>query len=416
MARLVITGGRKLKGTIQVEGAKNAVLPIMAASLLTTEEVELNNIPNVEDIRVMAELVKSTGAKIEIEGKTLYVDATNLHGRKLPRRLAGKIRSSLQMIGALLPRLGSIEVSLPGGDHIGTRGIDLHLMGLTALGATIDVAGESIRAQTNGLKGADFALRFPSVGATENIMIAACQAKGTTVIRNAAREPEVADLANFLNSMGARIEGAGSDTITMAGVKKLNGTKYTVIPDRINTGTYVVAAAITHGNILIRNADLSHLETVIMKLRQTGVEVMETPQGIEVSAQDRFQPVDIVTEVYPGFITDMQPIITSLLALAQGRSTVKETIFDNRFAYTPELRKMGADIEVRGDATVIRGVKKLTGARVTATDIRGGAALVVAGLAAQGETVINNVYEIDRGYDDIEGKLRGLGAQIWRTE
>ena len=412
MASLVISGGRKLKGTLQVEGAKNAVLPMMAASLLTSGKTQIDNVPNVQDVQMMAELMKSTGAKIVREGKKLYIDATNLHGRKLPRRQAGKIRYSLQMIGALLPRLGSIEVALPGGDHIGTRKIDLHLMGLTSLGATIDVSKDSIKAQTDGLKGSDISLTFPSVGATENILIAACLAKGTTVIRNAAKEPEIVDLANFLVSMRADIEGAGSDIIRIAGVEKLSGTKYNPIPDRVSTATYIIAAAITRGDVTVEGADLSHLESLVMKLRQAGVRITETSSGAKVNAQPKFQPLDLVTEVYPGFVTDMQPIITPLLALAEGQSTIRETIFDNRFRHVPELQRMGADIEVRGDTAVIRGVGKLTGARVTATDIRAGAALVIAGLAAQGETVIDNVYEIDRGYDDIEGKLRGLGAQI----
>lgn len=416
MARLVINGGRKLRGTLQVEGAKNAVLPIMAASLLASGETQLDNVPDVQDVQTMAALLKSTGAKIAIEGKSLYIDAANLHEGKLPQRLSRKIRYSLLMMGALLPRLGSMDVSLPGGDHIGTRKIDLHLMGLTALGATIEVAGGSIRAQTDGLRGADIALTFPSVGATENILIAACLAKGTTVIRNTAREPEIVDLANFLASMGADIEGAGGDTIRIAGVEQLSGTKYTPIPDRVSTATYMIAAAITRGDVTFEGAGLGHLGSSIMKLRQAGVQITETNLGVKVNAQPGFQPLDLVTEVYPGFVTDMQPIITPLLALAEGQSTIRETIFDDRFRHVPELRKMGADIEVTGDTAVIRGVNKLTGARVTATDIRGGAALVIGGLAAQGETVIDNVYEIDRGYDDIEGKLRGLGAQIRRTE
>jgi UDP-N-acetylglucosamine 1-carboxyvinyltransferase len=415
MARLVIAGGRKLNGTLEVEGAKNAVLPMMAASLLAAGETRLDNVPDVQDVRVMAELIRSTGAKLETEGSTLHIDATNVDEGSLPNKLAGKIRYSLHMVGGLLPRLGGVETALPGGDNIGTRRVDLHVAGLSALGATIDVKSESISIRADVLRGTDITLRYASVGATENIMIAACLARGTTTIRNAAKEPEVVDLADFLGSMGARIAGAGSDIVEIAGVDRLRGTKYTAIPDRQNVGTYVVAAAITHGNILITNANLAHLGSVVTKLQQAGVEVTDTTEGIEVSAPGRFRPLDIVTDVYPGFPTDMNPIVAPLLALADGQSTIRETVFDGRFTYVTELKRMGSRMDVEGDTVLIRGVRKLKGARVKAKDIRGGAAMVVAGLAAEGETVVENVYEIDRGYHDTEGKLRAVGADIVRV-
>ncbi len=416
MAELVISGGRRLRGEVEISGAKNAALPIIAGSLLTTQEVQLSNVPDLGDTRVMAELIKSVGARVETKGNTMYIMANNLLEGRVPQKLANKTRCSIHMIGALLTRLGKIEVPPPGGDDLSTRRIDLHITGLTALGASINISNQSISAQANGLTGADIALSFPSVGATENIILAACLAKGVTIIRNAAKEPEIVDLANFLNSMGAMIHGVGSELIRITGVEKLSGTKYTIMPDRINTGTYMVAAAITHGEVLIKNSTLSYLGAVIEKLMQAGVQIEETAAGIWVSARSAFRPVDIITQVYPGFPTDMQPIVTPLLAIADGRSTIKETIWEERFKHVLELKKMGANVRMQGDTAIITGVKNLNGAQVMASDIRAGAALVIAGLAAKGETVIDNVHEIDRGYEDIEGRLRSIGAEIWRIK
>lgn len=412
MNRIVIKGGKRLEGTVKISGAKNAALPIIAGALLTKEEVILSNVPSVQDVQMMAELAQSVGARIRFEDGTMHIRTDNFAENEMPESLAGEIRYSLHMIGALLPRFGKARVPLPGGCAIGTRKIDSHINGLRALGAEISVNGGYIEARTDGLNAADITFEFPSVGATENIMIAACLAEGESFVRNAAKEPEIVDLANFLNSMGAEIKGAGSSTIKINGIKKLSGTNYSVIPDRINTGTYMVAAAITGGNILLKNIDLSLLESVITKFCEIGVEIKETEEGVKVDAPDTIKPVDIATEVYPGFPTDMQPIITPLLVLADGESRIRERIFDNRFNHVPELRKMGANIDVVGDLAIINGVNGLKGARIMASDLRAGAALVLAGLAAEGETVIDNVQQIERGYENIIWKLRGVGANV----
>ena len=416
MDKLMINGGKPLEGTVKIGGAKNVALPIIAGSLLTKEEVTLNNVPSLQDVRMMAELARSIGAKIRFENNTMCIRSHKLVEKEMPESLAGEIRTSILMTGALLHRLGKVRVPLPGGCAIGTRKIDLHIIGLRALGAEIDIRNCYIEAKTKGLSGADITLKFPSVGATENTMIATCLADGASTIRNSAKEPEIVDLANFLNSMGAEIKGAGTNTIKINGVENLGGTNYSIIPDRINTGTYMVAAAITHGDILIKNANLNLLESVVVKLHEAGVEIGKTGDGVRVTTPNKIKPIDIITEVYPGFPTDLQPIITPLLALVDGESTLKETIYDNRFTHVPGLRKMGANIEVNGDTAIVTGVKELKGARVTAPDIRAGAALVLAGLVARGKTEINNVYQIDRGYAIIEGKLRGVGAEIKRIK
>lgn len=416
MEKVIITGGKRLEGTIRISGAKNAVLPIIAGALLTKEDVILNNVPSLQDVQTMAELAQSMGAKIRFKDNTLHIRPHDLVEKEMPESLAGEIRTSSLMIGTLLHRLGKVRVPLPGGCVIGTRKIDLHIIGLGALGAEIEVNEKYIEARTDGLNGADITLEFPSVGATENTMIAACLAEGASVIRNAAKEPEIVDLANFLNSMGAEIKGAGTDTIKINGVENLSGTNYSIIPDRINTGTYMVAAAITGGNILLENTDLNLLKSVVDKLRKIGVEITETDEGVNVIAPDVIQPTNVTTEVYPGFPTDMQPILTPLLVLADGESMIKETIFDNRFNHVPELIKMGADIEIGDDTAIVNGVDGLRGAQVTASDLRAGAALVLAGLAAEGKTEIDNVYQIDRGYENIEGKLRDVGAEIRRDK
>ncbi|MDY6893986.1 MAG: UDP-N-acetylglucosamine 1-carboxyvinyltransferase [Thermotogota bacterium] len=414
MDRLIVNGRKRLEGTIIINGAKNAVLPMIAGALLTKEEVILNNTPSLQDVRIMAELSQKIGTKIRIDDNSMSLRAHNLIEKEMPRSLTEEIRYSLLMIGALLPHFGKVRIPLPGGCLIGTRKIDSHVLGLNALGAEIEMNERYIEARTNGLCGGGITFEFPSVGATENTMIAACLADGTSTIKNVAKEPEIIDLANFLNSMGAEIKGAGTDTIKIDGVKKLDGTNYSIIPDRINTGTYIVAAAITGGDILIKNTNLDYLKSVKAKLCEIGIEITETDEGVNAVAPETIQPVDIVTEVYPGFPTDMQPIITPLLSLADGESRIKETIFDKRFNHVAELGKMGADIEVDDDTAIINGVDGLKGAQIVAPDLRAGAALVLAGLAAEGETVIDNVYQIDRGYENIEGKLRGVGANIKR--
>jgi UDP-N-acetylglucosamine 1-carboxyvinyltransferase len=414
MDRLIINGGKRLEGTIRISGAKNAALPMIAGALLTKEEVVLDNVPLLQDVQMMVELAQSIGAKIRFENNTMRLRSHNLVEKEIPASLAEKTRYSLLMTGVLLSRFGKVSVPLPGGCAIGTRKIDLHIIGLSALGAEIEMKEKGIEARTDGLIGADITLDSPSVGATENIIITACLADGTSTIKNVAKEPEIVDLANFLNSMGTEIKGAGTDTIKINGVKKLGGTNYTIIPDRINTGTYIASTAITGGNTLLKNTNLNFLKSVVDKLHEIGVEITETEEGVKVIAPDVIQPANVTTGAYPRFPTDMQPIIMPLLVLSDGESMIKETIFDNRFNHVPELRKMGADIETEGDTAIINGVNGLRGERVMAFDLRAGAALVLAGLAAEGETVIGNVYQIDRGYEDIEGKLKGIGANIER--
>ncbi len=415
MDTIVVQGGTRLVGSIGVEGAKNAVLPIIAASLLTGDEVKLTNVPALEDVRTMMGLVECIGAKTRLDRGLLYIKADQLSPSEIPSSLATKIRYSIHLTGALLPRLGKVRLPLPGGCVIGNRRIDLHLRALTLLGARVRIMKGCLVAEAKKLNGADIHLRFPSIGATENIMIAACLAHGTTTIRNAAKEPEIVDLAKFINSMGGHIDGAGSDTITIYGVDKLVGSCHTVIPDRIEAGTYMVATAITNGDVIIRGARPNHLDSVIEKLRCAGVMINKTEEGLRVTPTDEFRPLKIVTEVYPGFPTDMQPIITPLLSLARGQSTIKETIFDSRFTHVAGLTAMGADIRVGRRSATITGVCGLTGAEVVATDIRGGAALVIAGLVATGQTTISNIYEIDRGYERMDAKLTSVGARIART-
>jgi len=414
MEKIVVKGGRKLKGAINISGAKNAALPIVAASLLTKEEVILHNVPRLGDISLMIELIRSVGAKVDFKNNTIRIKVEKLTAKTLSdNALVSKIRYSTHLIGALLPQLGEINIPFPGGCKIGTRKLDSHIKGLTGLGAKVIVKDGHIKAKSDGLEGSHIVLEYPSVGGTENTMIAACLAKGTSVIENTAKEPEIVSLANFLNSMGADISGAGTGVITINGNNELSGTEYIIIPDRIETGTYMVAAAITNGDVLIKDTDLSLLESVVSKLREVGVEIEEVDDGMRVTSSDKFHPVDIVTEVYPGFPSDMQPIITPLLLLADGESTIKETIFDSRFNHVSELRKMGADIKVDGDTSFIKGASKLRGAEVKASDIRSGAALVLAGLAAEGETEIDQANQILRGYEDPLLKLRNVGAQLY---
>lgn len=414
MERIVIKGGRKLEGTIHISGAKNAALPIIAASLLTKEEVILHNIPRLGDISLMIELIRSVGAKVDLKNNTIRIKVEKLRAKTLSDNvLVSKIRYSTHLIGALLPQLGEINIPFPGGCKIGTRKLDSHIKGLTGLGAKVIVKDGHIKAKSDGLEGSHIVLEYPSVGGTENIMIAACLAKGTSIIENTAKEPEIIDLANFLNSMGADISGAGTGVIRINGNNELSGTEYTIIPDRMETGTYMVAATITNGDVLIKDTDLSLLESVVSKLREIGVEIEEVDGGVRVISSDKFHPVDIVTEVYPGFPTDMQPIITPLLSIVDGESTIKETIFDDRFNHVPELRKMGADIKVSGDTLFITGISKLEGAEVEALDLRSGGSLVLAGLIAEGETTIYRAYQVFRGYEKPLEKLKNVGAELY---
>lgn len=414
MDRFLITGGAPLKGTVRIAGAKNATLPIMAASLLCPGTCEIHEVPDLRDVRVMCEILKLMGAKVEAGKGYCRIDAASVAACEVPENLMREMRSSIFIMGALLGRLGKVKVSYPGGCAIGPRPIDLHLKGLSALGAKITEKHGYVLAEGPALRGSDVHLDFPSVGATENIMMAAVKAQGVTFIRNAAKEPEVVDLQNFLNKMGAKIRGAGTDTIKIEGVSDLHPTSHSVIPDRIEAGTFMLAAAMTQGDVHLENVIAEHTEPVAAKLRETGAEVVSSGEGIYVTARRRLQAVDIKTLPYPGYPTDMQPQTMAMLSVAEGTSVAIENIFVNRFKHVDELRRMGAQIKIEGRAAVIRGVERLSGACVEASDLRAGVALVLAGLVADGQTVLENVYHIDRGYEALEEKLRRLGAQVQR--
>lgn len=415
MDRFIITGGMPLKGTVRIAGAKNATLPIMAASLLCPGTCQIHEVPDLRDVRVMCEILKLMGAQIERGKGYCQIDARNVAACEVPENLMREMRSSIFIMGALLGRLGKVKVSYPGGCAIGPRPIDLHLKGLAALGAKITEKHGYVLAEAKELRGSDVHLDFPSVGATENIMMAAVRARGVTFIRNAAKEPEVVDLQNFLNKMGAKIRGAGTDTIKIEGVTDLYPTNHSVIPDRIEAGTFMVAAAMTQGEVYLENVIAEHTEPVAAKLREAGAEVETAGEGIRVTAR-RLKAVDIKTLPYPGYPTDMQPQTMAMLSVADGTSVVIENIFVNRFKHVDELRRMGAQIKIEGRAAVIRGVERLSGACVEASDLRAGVALVLAGLVADGQTVVDHVYHIDRGYEGLEEKLRKLGAQIERVQ
>ena len=407
----MFNGGRKLQGSITIGGAKNAALPIMAASLLTSKEVTLDNVPRVRDIEMMVELVRCTGAKIAFQNDIVHIQAAKVSGKNLSNNvLASEIRSVNGMFGALLHRLRTLKLPLPGGCEIGARKIDLHISSLQELGVRINTDKTHLIAKSEELHGCSTVLPYPSVGVTENLMIAACLAKGVSTIANAAKEPEVVDLANFLNSMGAEIEGAGTDFVKINGVDELSGTNHTVIPDRIETGTYVTAAAITNGDILLRNVDLSLLESVVKLVDSVGVNIQRFEKDVRATSSGEFHPMDIITEPYPGFPTDMQPIITPLLVMADGVSTIKETIFERRFNHVTELIKMGADMKIKDNELFIKGPSKLKGTKVEALDLRAGGSLMLAGLVAEGQTIIAGAHQIFRGYENPLAKLRKVGA------
>lgn len=415
MDKLVIEGGKPLSGTIAIQGAKNAALPILAASMLVKGTVILDQVPNLLDIDVMLDIMRSLGCRAEQIGQSVVLDTSSANSAHIPESLMGQMRSSIFLMGPLLARFGQVEVYQPGGCAIGERKIDLHLRGLQALGASIEEAGNRIVCRAGKLTGADIHLDFPSVGATENIMMAAVLADGVTTITNAAREPEIQDLQQFLNQMGARVMGAGTGTITVEGVRKLVPCRYRIIPDRIVTGTLMVAAAATRGQVTLQNTNPSHLTSLIHVLRRAGVQVTVDGDIMRVGGIIRPKAVErIVTNPYPAFPTDLQSQVMVLLSLADGASIMKETIFEGRFKHVDELARMGADIRVDGSAAIIRGVPRLYGATVEATDLRAGAALVIAGLAAQGKTVVEQIHHIDRGYERIEQMLSHLGARISR--
>lgn len=415
MDTFIVHGEVQLRGKVRVSGAKNATLPIMAATVLSSGETALYNVPHLRDVEVMRNIIAHLGAKVYWRGDILVIDTTLLNKAEIPEPLMREMRASIFLMGALLGRFRKVRLSYPGGCAIGLRPINLHLTALEALGATLKESGGYIEAEATRLRGADIILDFPSVGATENIMLAAVLADGVTTIRNAAHEPEIVDLQNFLNAMGAKISGAGQDVIHIEGVSVLHGAEHRVIPDRIEAGTLMCAGAITGGDIVVDDVVPVHLAAVTAKLREAGVVITEGKNFLRVQNGRPWRGVDIKTFPHPGFPTDLQAPIMSLLAIAKGTSVVTETIFENRFKHVGELLRMGAQIKIDGRTAFIRGVPQLHGTTVTAHDLRAGAAMVVAGLAAAGTTRITQVAHIDRGYEALEKKLNTLGANIMRV-
>lgn len=417
MDKLLITGGTTLSGNVTISGAKNAALPILAGTLLATEPVVISNIPHLKDVTTMLSLLQVIGVQVTVDDRlTVEVDARNVTRREAPYDLVKTMRASILVLGPLVARFGEADVSLPGGCAIGARPVNLHVAGLQAMGAEVIVERGFIKARANGLKGAHIIFDTVTVTGTENLLMAAVLADGETVLENAAREPEVTDLANFLIGMGARIEGVGSSTIIVQGVASLGGTHYTVMPDRIETGTYLVAAAMTGGHIKALCAAPETLEAVLIKLREAGASIETGDDWIEIDMHGkRPRSVDIVTAPYPAFPTDMQAQFCALNAIADGVATVTETVFENRFQHLLEMQRMGADIRIDGHTAVCTGVRELNAAPVMATDLRASAGLVLAGLAAKGETLVDRIYHVDRGYERIEEKLGRLGASIRRV-
>lgn len=417
MERLIVKGGNRLVGTVKTSGAKNAVLPIIAASILGTSPSRLDEIPALEDVRTICAVLECLGIKVDAsEPHTLKIDSREITSCEAPYELVRSMRASFLVMGPLLARKGYARISQPGGCAIGTRPIDLHLKGFEALGVKIEQGHGYIEASApEGMTGANIYLDFPSVGATENIMMAAAMASGTTVLENPAEEPEIVDLANYLNQMGARVRGAGTNVITIEGVSELHGVQHSVIPDRIEAGTYMIAAAMTGGDVIIENVLPEHQKPLIAKLREAGALVEEDIDRIHVVGSGKLKAVDIKTLPYPGFPTDMQAQMMAMLSVAEGRSKITETVFENRFMHVVELNRMGANITTEGRSAVITGPAHLTGCTVRATDLRAGAAMILAGLVAEGATEICDIYHIDRGYEEIAAKLTKLGADIKRV-
>jgi UDP-N-acetylglucosamine 1-carboxyvinyltransferase len=416
MARIEIVGGVPLQGEVWISGAKNAVLPILVASLLGDEPSVIDNVPHLQDVTTTMELLGRMGAGLSVDERMrIAIDPRSLEHFEAPYDLVKTMRASILVLGPLVGRYGHARVSLPGGCAIGTRPVDLHLHGLRALGAQVEMRNGNIEARADRLRGARIMLETVTVTGTENILMAATLARGTTVIENAAQEPEVVDLADFLIAMGARIAGAGSNTITVEGVERLGGAHYAVLPDRIETGTYLVACAITGGRIRCVRARPAHLDAVLDKLAECGADISTGPDWIEMDMRGRRpRSVDVTTSPYPAFPTDMQAQFTALNAIADGTAVITETVFENRFMHVQELQRLGADIRLKGNTAIVRGVERLTGAPIMATDLRASASLVLAGLVADGTTTVDRVYHIDRGYEVIEEKLSALGARIKR--
>ncbi|GBF34452.1 UDP-N-acetylglucosamine 1-carboxyvinyltransferase [Desulfocucumis palustris] len=415
MAKFMIVGGHRLQGKISVSGSKNASLPILAATLLNPGESVIHGVPLLKDVEVMIEVLQYLGARVTREGSTVRVNAAAINCWDVSEELTRKMRASNLVLGPMLSRFKKITISHPGGCDIGSRPMNLHLKGLANMGARITEKFGYITAEANCLAGSEIHLDMPSVGATENIMMAAVLGKGVTIIRNAAREPEIVDLQNFLNKMGADVKGAGTDIIKIKGVASLGGTEHTVIPDRIEAGTHMIAAAITGGDVTVANVIPEHVESLIAKLKETGAQITVGDDTLRVTSRGRPLAVDIKTLFYPGFPTDLQPQIMALLTAADGTSIISEMVFENRYKHVSELRRMGADIKVEGQIAIIKGVTKLSGAVVEASDLRAGAALVLAALSAENGSVVEHIEHIDRGYERLERKYSALGARIIRV-
>lgn len=415
MEKLIINGGKPLYGSVDISGAKNAAVAILPASLMASEGVcNIENIPNIEDVNCIEKIIKKLGCKIEREGKSLIIDSTSMNTVNANIKDVRKMRASYYLIGAMLARFKEANVDLPGGCSIGVRPIDQHIKGFESLGADVSIEHGTVKVKAEKLVGTSIFFDVVSVGATINVMIAATLAEGTTILENAAKEPHVVDVANFLNTMGANIKGAGTDVIRIVGVDKLKGCNYSVIPDQIEAGTYMIAASACGGEVTVNNVIPKHLESISAKLTEMGVEVIESDDSITVKSKGRLKCANIKTLPYPGFPTDVQQPMCTLLSIAEGRSIINESIWESRFKHVDELKKMGANIKVEGRTAIIEGVEKLTGAKIKATDLRAGAAMIIAGLVAEGTTEVSGIHHIDRGYPYIEKKFKKLGADIKR--
>jgi UDP-N-acetylglucosamine 1-carboxyvinyltransferase len=417
MEKLIINGGKRLEGSVSISGAKNSAVALIPAALLADGPVVIENLPHIQDVEIYCELLKEMGADVLFEDDWMEVDGRAMKLMLMPNGRIKKLRASYYLWGALLAKFGEARVGLPGGCDLGPRPVDLHIKGFEALGAQVENQNGvmTIRAKNGRLKGARIYLDLVSVGATINIMLAASKAEGVTIIENAAREPEIVDVATLLNNMGAKIKGAGTDVIRIEGVERLRGCRHTIIPDRIEAGTYMIAAAATRGSVTLENVIPKHLESVTAKLREIGVEVLEMDDCIQVNGREFYRAIDVKTSPYPGFPTDLQQPITTLLTLATGTSVVTDNIYSARFRHVDELRRMGANLKVEGRSAVIEGGSRLNGAKVVASDLRAGAALVIAGLATQGTTELEGLEHIDRGYENLVGKLQSLGADVKRV-
>ena len=416
MCKYIVSGGNKIEGRVNIRGAKNSILPIMAATILNENKSIIHNVPNISDVNVMIKILESIGCKVDYNNDTLIIDSSNICSAEIEEKYVRQMRSSIIIMGAMIGRLNYTKISYPGGCAIGTRPIDLHLKALEVLGIKIEEENGYIKCFKDNLKGNIINLEFPSVGATENIILAAVKAKGITKIYNAAREPEIEDLSNFLNSMGAKINGAGSSCIEIEGVDKLGEVEYEVIPDRVAIGTYMIASAITGGSLEVDKVIRNHMEPICEKLRLSGCDINYTKNGLILNSPKKINAIDLIkTYPHPGFPTDMQAQMMALLSITKGASVITETVFENRFMHVGELGRMGANIKIDGRIAIVEGVDNLTGCQVKATDLRAGAAMILAGLVANGETEIGEIYHIDRGYTNIEDKFRKLGAEIYRT-